>query len=106
MRKITSEAMRAFEDRGNYKNANTEVKKEGPNTSLYLHGNKIAHFSKALGLGITNAGWFTATTKERLNALVGVHIVQKAGVWYLNGLEWSGGWVTVNQISGSWEYSK
>lgn len=29
-------------------------------------------------------------TKERLNALQGVNIVQKNFVWYLNGKEWNG----------------
>lgn len=35
-------------------------------------------------------GFFTNTTKERLNALPGVNIVQKLGKWYLNGVLWDG----------------
>ena len=41
-----------------------------------LHGNEIARFDSALshqscrGLRITDAGWQTATTKSRLNALL------------------------------------
>ena len=41
-------------------------------------------------LSITNAGWESNTTKERLNGLDGVSIQQKAGIWYLNGKEWEG----------------
>ena len=41
-------------------------------------------------LSITNCGWETATTKERLNALPNVRIQQKKGIWYLNDVEWDG----------------
>ena len=58
-------------------------------TSLYLHGYKIATHTPD-GLEITNAGWFTQVTKERLNGLPGVHIQQKDGKWFLNGREWNG----------------
>lgn len=96
MRKITSEAKKAFEGGYNYKNTNTEVKKDlARNVSMYLFDNKIAHYSPAMGLAITSAGWKTATTKERLNALEGVNIIQRAGVWYLNGKEWAGDWIEI-----------
>jgi hypothetical protein len=42
---------------------------------------------------ISNAGWFSKTTKERLNGLYGVSISQKAGEWYLNGIKWGGHWI-------------
>jgi hypothetical protein len=108
MRKITSEAVGAFQNAGNYKSGNTEVVSERGElgtyqTSIFLHGNEIAN-DKNGQLTITSSGWKTATTKERLNAIVGVHIQQKAGKWYLNGKEWSGDWVRVNQESGEWSY--
>lgn len=97
MRKITSEAVRAFEHGGEmYKNTNTKVFYDSAGTWLELHGSRIAHRDEN-GLEITNAGWATATTKERLNAIEGVHIQQKAGVWYLNGREWDGEWVNVQK---------
>ncbi len=104
MRKVTFEASKAFMGGYNYKSANTEVK----GGQLFLHGNKIAEFSSLFNDGntdinITSAGWSTSTTKERLNGLPGVHIVQKAGVWYLNGIEWSGAWVTLKE-NGQWSY--
>lgn len=97
MRKITSEAKKAFEGGYNYKSNNTEVK----GGAMFLFNNKIAEYTSLFSndgnkdINITNCGWMTSTTKERLNALEGVSITQKAGVWYLNGQEWGGEWVTV-----------
>lgn len=62
---------------------------------MYLFNNLIAEH-KDDGLWITNAGWQTKTTKERLNALPNVYIQQKKGKWYLNGEEWEGQWIRVN----------
>ena len=45
---------------------------------------------------IINAGWFSNTTKERLNALPNVHITQKNWVWYLNEKEWNGELIDIN----------
>jgi len=44
---------------------------------------------------ITNAGWQSNTTKERLNGLSGVSIYQKNFQWFLNGKPWNGDWITV-----------
>lgn len=62
--------------------------------ALFLWGNKIAEWRENQ-LWITNAGYFTVTTKERLNGLTGVSISQKDYVWYLNGKEWDGKWIKV-----------
>jgi len=64
-------------------------------TSLFLFGNKIAEKRNG-GLHITNAGWQSNTTKERLNALPNVSICQKNHVWYLNGKVWDGKWTKVS----------
>jgi hypothetical protein len=47
-------------------------------------------------LQISNAGWASNTTKERLNGIPGVHIKQKNWTWYLNGQEWDGGWKRIS----------
>lgn len=47
-------------------------------------------------LEITNAGWATNTTKERLNGIPGVSISQRKGIWYLNGKEWGGKFIKIN----------
>jgi len=66
--------------------------------SLWLFGNKIAEIRRD-GLWITNAGWDSSTTKERLNGLSSVHIIQRRGKWYLNEVEWDGSWVHVDSFS-------
>jgi len=92
MRKITKEAVNAFNNSRVYKSSNTQVTVEPNVTILWLHGNAIAYRynDPERTLSITNCGWFSNTTKERLNAIDGVNIVQKKGVWYLNGNEWDG----------------
>jgi hypothetical protein len=64
--------------------------------SFYLHNNKIAEH-RSDGLYISNAGWFSNTTKERLNGIPAVNISQKKYKWYLNGEEWDGNWIRINQ---------
>ena len=111
MRKITKEALRAFDKGEKFKKSNTEVKiiksmNKTVRVELLLHGNVIAyqswiHFSNTVpssfgdmkvskDLWITSAGWPTNTTKERLNAFNGVNIYQKDFQWYLNGEAWNG----------------
>jgi len=90
MRKITREACQAFENGRQYKKSNTQVISHNENKiKMYLHGNLIACKGKA-GTYISDGGWKSNTTKERLNGLTGVHIQQKNFVWYLNGEAWDG----------------
>jgi predicted ATP-binding protein involved in virulence len=99
MRKITEKAVSAFMSDFTFNEANTTVSlgvnSDGKHTFLQLHGNTIA--KKVNGkLFITNCGWFTNTTKERLNAIPGVSICQKKGNWYLNGNLWDGKLIEIN----------
>lgn len=100
-RKVTEETCKAFDNSYALKCGNTAVtvdKHEDGHevVCMRLHGNLIARKDKGGGRRqITSAGWSTATTKERLNGLHGVSIVQKAGVWFLNGKEWNGDWIDV-----------
>ena len=70
--------------------SNTEVTvdKQGV-VKLLLYGHTIAQRTN-LAYTITNAGYFTRTTKARLNALRGVRVHQHKRVWYLNDIEWNG----------------
>jgi hypothetical protein len=95
MKIVTQNAVNCFNNKGNGKFNNTEVVTENGVTSMFLFGNKIAE-EKGGVLRITNAGWDSNTTKERLNALNGVNINQKNFVWYLNGEEWNGNWKQIN----------
>lgn len=100
-RKITTDAINAFMSTTNFSRDNTMVRVECESMGLvhlYLHGNLIAkrytETSKEI-LMVSNAGWFSNTTKERLNAIPGVSVCQRKGVWFLNGKEWDGSWKTV-----------
>lgn len=97
MRKITVEACGCLMHQTFYRKSNTEVRvialTDGIPTiaSMYLHGNKIATYhSPTNTLEISNCGWFSNTTRERLNGLPGVSIAQRKGLWYLNGEVWDG----------------
>jgi len=95
MRKITEDAIRAFRNRQTFKRGNTEVKVFHNSCGLYLHGNMIAEYAVDGALYISDGGWQTTTTKERLNGLPNVSVHQKNFLWFLNGKEWNGGWVLI-----------
>lgn len=94
MRKITQNVTNAFENGRAFSSGHDCVNTDGKTVSMFLHGNKIAE-RKNGKLTITNCGWQTNVTKERLNALRGVHIQQKNFVWYLNGVAWDGSWIEI-----------
>lgn len=89
MRKVTREAVSAFINGRAFKSGNTQVTVDGPKTTMRLHGNAIATICDGR-LVISDGGWQTATTKERLNGLPGVSVHQKDYQWYLNGKQWDG----------------
>lgn len=91
-RKITRAAINAFMNAAKFCGGNTSVDVLPNVTILKLHGNAIAYRynDPERTLSITNAGWQSNTTKERLNGLPNVSISQKQGTWYLNGQVWDG----------------
>ena len=96
-RQITQEAQAAFRAGISYYKSNTEVRVFGNenDVKMYLFGNEIA---KRIGKHtyITNAGWNTPTTRERLhNIIPGVIVCQRKGQLQLNGEAWDGEWVEV-----------
>jgi len=99
MKKTTQKMLSAFFSGKNYKSENTQVihneNSAIPYSQIYLFGNLIAEQNDK-GLFIQNCGWFTKTTKERLNALPNVSINQKNFEWYLNGEKWNGKWKKVD----------
>ena len=99
MRQITKESINAFYNKGTLKKQNMSVffDRYDQTSRMLLHNNCIAtydHDNKRLT--ISNCGWFSNTTKERLNALPGVNIKQKNFVWFLNGKEWNGQKIDIN----------
>ena len=99
MRQITQQSVNAFLNAQKFNRQNMEVEVLPNVTILYLHNNAIAYRynDPQRTLTIQNCGWFTPTTKERLNALPNVNIVQKSFKWYLNGKEWNGKKIDINQ---------
>lgn len=94
MRKITEKSVNAFYVGENFKSGNMKVIANGDTAQMFLHDNLIA-VRCGNELKITNAGWKTRTTKDRLNGLDGVSIQQKNGEWFLNDQEWDGSFVAI-----------
>lgn len=99
MRKITKESNYAFENSLPFKSGNTEIEVLPNVTIMKLFGNSIAfqYNDPQKTLSITNCGWKTSTTKERLNGIDGVHISQINRIWYLNGTEWDGKLINISK---------
>lgn len=82
----------AFKEQKAKKLSNTESTRK----KLLLFGNTIAKWRNNK-IWITNAGWRTKTTKDRLQTL-GANLRQIKGEWYLNGELWDGNWIKINNI--------
>jgi hypothetical protein len=92
MRKITANAVSAFFAGRSFSSGNTTVSIQDAtgDASMLLHGHTIAvHYPATGNIHISDAGWQTNTTKERLNGIlehVGVigacKIGQKDFAWY------------------------
>lgn len=98
MRTITEKAIEKFLNAETFKSGNTSVEVLPNVTILKLFGNAIAYQynDPERTLSITNCGYETATTKERLNGLPNVKINQTKGKWFLNDVEWDGKLIDVN----------
>ena len=92
MRKIEREMQSAITGLSNgqtWRKSNTEVAKNSEgDTSIYLHGNRIAFVSSFGDITLSSCGWDTVTTKSRLNAILdtflhGFHVWQKDFTWYI-----------------------
>ena len=97
-RKITKESVNAFLMKKTFSKGNMQVVEEYGTYRLKLHNNVIAVLDEFNMLSISNAGWSSNTTKERLNGLPNVRINQKNWNWYLNGNEWNGEWTRVGTV--------
>lgn len=81
MRKITEQAMQAFNNNEAFSKDNTQVVIQGSMTILKLHGSDIACKTDDVGTTFSLCGWNTPTTRERLQA-AGVNICQRKGQAY------------------------
>lgn len=98
MRKITKESVNAFLMGKTFNKGNMSVTIEEGITYLKLHNNKIAALLGDGRMWVSNAGWRSNTTKERLNGLPGVRVNQKNWDWFLNGQLWDGNPIYINQF--------
>jgi hypothetical protein len=100
MKKITTQAVDAFMNARPFKKDNMTIEVLPNVTIMKLFGNRIAYRynDPERTLSISTTGWFTKTTKERLNAIPGVHINQKNWQWYLNGEVWDGQLIDVKGL--------
>jgi hypothetical protein len=98
-RKITTESINAFLNKKPFVKSNMIVEIDRNITYLKLFGNKIAALLPNGRLWISNAGWKSNTTKERLNALPGVNIYQKRKIWFLNDQPWDGSPIFIDTIT-------
>ena len=86
MRQITSDAVDAFLSGKEFRRGNTEVIVDEAGCSrMLLFGNQIA-FKREDRIDITNAGYTTQTTKDRLNGILSKlrlgFLYQEARAWY------------------------
>jgi hypothetical protein len=97
MRQITIDSIDAFLNARKFNRQNMSVEVLPNVTILKLHNNAIAYKynDPERTLSITNCGWFSNTTKERLNGLPNVNIYQKNFEWFLNGKEWNGNLINI-----------
>ena len=90
MRLITEKVVGAFNSGLSARSGNTK----STGNELFLHNNLIARRVDGK-VEISNAGWSSSTTKERLNGISGVSVHQKNHEWFLNGQKWDGSWIAV-----------
>lgn len=102
MKKISENAAKAFKEGRPFKRGNTRVEVHPDRVSMFLFGNEIAkrEYDILLRRPVTrvrNAGWFSVTTKDRLNALLSSHffITQRNFIWFLGDRVWNGDWITI-----------
>jgi hypothetical protein len=104
MRQITKESVKAFLNGNKFNKSNMNVTVEPNVTILKYQGNAIAYKynDPEQTISITNCGWESNTTKERLNGVINLsglnigRIYQKKWQWYLDGKEWNGELIKLN----------
>lgn len=104
MRKITKESVKAFLNAKKFYKSNMSVEVLPNVTILRYQGNAIAYKynDPKQTISITNCGWESNTTKERLNGVITLSglnnsgIYQKDWTWYLNDKVWDGSLTDLN----------
>mgnify|MGYP003640017425 CR=1 FL=1 len=104
MRNITFQSVSAFLSAKKFSQSNMKVEVLPNVTILKYHGNSIAYKynDPKKTIAISNCGWASNTTKERLNGLIELSGLNNSGIyqknwqWYLDGKEWNGNLIELN----------
>ena len=88
MRQVTNRIANAFASRQSLTVGNTRT----DGNHVWLHGNMIVKRAEDGQVLVSNAGWYSNTTKERLSAFCDVY--QKNFEWFIAGEKYEGGWVS------------
>jgi len=85
MRKIEQQMNNAISNNQNWQSGNTAVvfNKETNESTVFLHGNKIAVIGDDF-VQIFDGGWQSNTTKSRLNAILKEHAIDGECVYQKN----------------------
>jgi len=63
---------------------------------LEYHSTIVVTYFKDGGYKLENGGWFTMTTKKRMNDFTTLRVTQKKGQWTVNGYEYKNGMILMN----------
>jgi hypothetical protein len=91
---------------------NTYLRKENYYFVVRLHDTDIIAIAPDDSCILHNEGYFTKTTKERLNSYSSANIVQEKGIWYVRGIPFYDGMIIdkngnpVNAINNTDEIQK
>lgn len=97
-RQISEDAATALMSHKTFRRDNTKViVDEDGDYHLILFGNHIATHTHDNRLLISNAGWNSSTTRERLNAIPNVWTRTVKGQMFLNNTKWDGKWTELIQ---------
>jgi hypothetical protein len=58
---------------------------------LEYHSTIVVTYFKDGGYKLDNGGWFTMTTKKRMNDFTDLVVCQSKGKWYVNGYDYHNG---------------
>jgi hypothetical protein len=82
MRKIEAQMIGAIRSQRDWHSGNTSVDQTDHGSIVRLHNNVIARIEHAENrVFITDAGWQTATTKSRLNAILNAFTNGRGGIY-------------------------
>ena len=90
MKAISKKTAYALLNYNRTKSANTIVWQDSEGSHMSLFGNKIAWVTLDGSLWVTDCGWVTPTTRDRLSAVLGLPLSIKKRSWILDGQPWDG----------------